>query len=266
MGRSAATVVLIALLACVAGCADTTEPAAAPPSPVQPASSSPTSSSPSSPPIDGALPPAVQGLEECPGQKDEPFVLRRGADRITGFARGRSTRVAVLTHQLRGTPCDLSGLGAALAREGYRVVAWTTDTSPTPRTLRALVAHERDRGARTVVLVGASAGGATSVVAAGTVDPQVDALVALSPADYAMTQGDVDRAVRRYSGPLMAVAGELDGAFAELPPRLADEHDGPELVEIAQGTADHGKDYVRRRTDPMVARILAFLDEQLPSR
>src|SRR5688572_7452468 len=195
MGRSDPAVVLIALLACVAGCADTAEPAAALRSPSQPASNSPSSSSPTS---DSARPPAVQGLEECPGPKDEPFVLRRGADRITGFARGRSTRVAVLTHQFRGTPCDLSGLGAALAREGYRVVAWTTDTSPTPRTLRALVALERDRGARTMVLVGASAGGAASVVAAGTVDPQVDALVALTPADYAMTQGDVDHEVRRY--------------------------------------------------------------------
>ena len=212
------------------------------------------------------LPPAVQGLEECPGPKDTPFTLRRGDDRITGFARGRSTRVAVLTHQFRGTPCDLSGLGAALAKHGYRVVAWTTDTSPTPRTLRALVAHERSRGARRVVLVGASAGGATSVVGAGTITPPVDALVVLSPADFAMTNGDVDRAVRRYSGPLMAVAGELDTSFAALPPRLAGEHDGPELVEVVDGTADHGKDFVQRRTDPMVARILAFLDEQVPGR
>jgi pimeloyl-ACP methyl ester carboxylesterase len=215
---------------------------------------------------DDAVPPAVQGLEECPGPADRLFTLRRGDVRITGFARGRNTRVAILTHQFRGTPCDLSGLGAALGRDGYRVVAWTTDTSPTPRTLRALVARERALGARQVVLVGASAGGATSIVGAGTIDPPVDALVALSPAGYAMTQGDVDRAVRRYSGPLMAIAGELDASFAELPAALAREHDGPELVELVEGTADHGKDFVRRRTDPMVERVVAFLDEQVPSR
>jgi hypothetical protein len=81
-----------------------------------------------------------------------------------------------------------------------------------------------------------------------------------------MTSGDVDRAVRRYSGPLMAVAGELDTSFAALPPRLAGEHEGPELVEVVDGTADHGKDFVQRRADPMVQRILAFLDEQVPGR
>jgi hypothetical protein len=81
-----------------------------------------------------------------------------------------------------------------------------------------------------------------------------------------MTKGDVDRAVRRYSGPLMAIAGELDASFAELPAALAREHDGPELVELVEGTADHGKVFVRRRTDPMVERVVAFLDEQVPSR
>ena len=257
---------LTLLLACIAGCADRRESPAAPRSSAPAASSSsPTASATSSSSSKDALPPAVQGLEECPGRKDRPFTLRRGDDRITGFARGRSRRVAILTHQFRGTPCDLSGLGVALARDGYRVVAWTTDTSPTPRTLRALVAHERSSGARRVVLVGASAGGATSAVGAGTIDPPVDALVVLSPADYAMSQGDVERAVRRYGGPLMVVAGELDTSFADLPLRLAGEHDGPELVDVVDGTADHGKDFVQRRADPMVDRVLAFLDEQLSS-
>jgi pimeloyl-ACP methyl ester carboxylesterase len=254
------------LVACVAGCADAAKPSAErlagprPDSPHAPSAASPTTSS------GTEVPPAVQGLEECPGPQDKPFTLRHDDDQITGFARGRSTRVAVLTHQFRGSPCDLSGLGAALARDGYRVVTWTTDTSPTPRTLRPLVAHERARGAQQVVLVGASAGGATSIVGAGTIQPPVDALVALSPAGYAMVQGDVDRAVRRYRGPLMTVAGQLDASFAELPPRLAREHDGPELVEVVDGTADHGKDFVQRRTDPMVDRIVSFLDDKVPSR
>lgn len=261
MGRRHAVFVTFALtLTWVTGCADGTGQTTAPSATVTPSSTSESS------PSGFLLPPAVQGLEECPGPDDDSFTLRRGTDRITGFARGRSTRVAVLTHQFRGTPCDLSGLGAGLARDGYRVVAWTTGTSPTPRTLRTLVAHERARGARRVVLVGASAGGATSIVGAGTIDPPVDALVVLSPAGYAMTQGDVERAVRRYSGPLMAVAGELDTSFAALPSRLAQLHDGPELVDVVEGTADHGKDFVRRRTDPIVDRVLAFLDEQVPGR
>jgi pimeloyl-ACP methyl ester carboxylesterase len=265
MRRSRAALVVVALLlAGSAGCSDdadqatTAKPSTASPSPSSTSAAASSSSS--------ALPPAVQGLAQCPGPRDKPFTLRRGDDRITGFARSRSTHVAVLTHQFRGTPCDLAGLGQALAARGYRVVAWTTDTSPTPRTLRTLVAHERSGGARRVVLVGASAGGATSIVGAGRIDPPVDALVALSPADYSMTQGDVDRAVRRYSGPLMAVVGELDRSFAALPPRLADEHDGPELVRVVAGTADHGKDFVQRRADPMVEQVITFLDAQVSGR
>jgi len=273
MRRSRSALVAVTLLlAGSAGCSDaepatTAKPSTASPSPssssaaTTSSSSAATTSSSSSDP-----PPAVQGLAECPGPRDKPFTLRRGDDRISGFALGRSTRVAVLTHQFRGTPCDLAGLGQALAAGGYRVVAWTTDTSPTPRTLRALVAHERSGGARRVILVGASAGGATSIVGAGTIDPPVDALVVLSPADYSMTQGDVDRAVRRYPGPLMAVVGELDTSFAALPPRLADEHDGPELVRVVAGTADHGKDFVQRRTDPMVEQVLTFLDAEVSGR
>ena len=76
-------------------------------------------------------------------------------------------------------------------------MSWTTDTSPTPRTLRLLVEHERDRGARTVVLAGASAGGATSVVAAAGMRPPVDAVVALSPSGYALEPGDVVAAAGR---------------------------------------------------------------------
>lgn len=205
------------------------------------------------------LPPAAQGIEECPGPRDRPFALRRGDDRIHGHARGRSTRVVVLTHQFRGSPCDLSGLAAALVAHGWRAVSWTTDTSPTPHTLRLLVEHERDRGARTVVLAGASAGGATSVVAAAGIRPRVDAVVALSPSGYAMEPGDVVAAAGRWSGPLLVVAGAVEPGFADVARDVAAAHDGDEELLLVPDTAEHGKDYVRRRTDPVTARVVAFL-------
>ena len=224
--------------------------------------SSPTSSaSPASPTdADDALPPAAQGIEECPGPPDRSFALRRGDDRIHGHARGRSARVVVLTHQFRGSPCDLSGLAAALAAHGWRAVSWTTDTSPTPRTLRLLVEHERDRGARTVVLAGASAGGATSLVAAAGIRPRVDAVVALSPSGYAMEPGDVVAAAARWGGPLLVVAGALEPGFADVAEDVAAAHGGDEELLLVPDSAEHGKDYVRRRTDPVTARVVAFLE------
>ena len=256
--RSVGLVVTVVLA--LTGCSDAADsseptPSAASSTAASPAAASSTAAS----GTDDALPPAAQGIAECPGPRDRRFALRRGEDRIHGHARGRSRRVVVLTHQFRGTPCDLSGLAAALVARGWRAVSWTTDTSPTPRTLRLLVAHERDRGARTVVLAGASAGGATSVVAAAGIRPRVDAVVALSPSGYAMQPGDVVAAAGRWSGPLLVVAGALEPGFADVAEDVAAAHDGDEELLLVPDSAEHGKDYVRRRTDPVTARVAAFL-------
>jgi dienelactone hydrolase len=178
---------------------------------------------------------------------------------VTGLRRGSGHRVVILTHQSRGTPCDLAALGAGLADDGYRVVAWTSEHSSSTRTLRLLVEHERRAGATYVALVGASLGAATSLTAGSSVRPPVDAVVALSPSSQSDRAGDVARAAARFRGPLMAVAAQHDPSFADLPPELARLHDGIEEVEVVTGSSDHGKEFVIRSTDPMVERVLAFL-------
>ena len=208
---------------------------------------------------DLALPPAAQGLEPCPGSPDHQFSLGLRGERVTGLRRGSGRRVVILTHQSRGTPCDLAALGARLADDGYRVVAWTSEHSSSTRTLRLLVEHERRAGATYVALVGASLGAATSITAGSSAQPPVDAVVALSPSSQSDRAGDVARAATRFRGPLMVVAAEHDPSFADLPPELARLHDGPEEVEVVTGSSDHGKEFVLRRTDPMIDRVLAFL-------
>ncbi|MBA2769331.1 MAG: hypothetical protein H0U35_09425 [Sporichthyaceae bacterium] len=208
-----------------------------------------------------ALPPAAQGLEPCPGDADREFVVRTGGRRITGLVRGSGDRVAVLSHQSRGTPCDLAALGALLNKAGFRVVAWTADSGIDVKALKQLVARERARGAANVVLVGASAGGARSLVAAGAIEPPVDAVVALSPPDLDLVAGDVERAVERYDGPMMVVAGEGDPGFAEVPAKLQPLHDGPEDIRAIAGSSSHGKDFVLRRTEPLAADVVAFLTQ-----
>lgn len=208
---------------------------------------------------DQALPPAAHGLEPCPGSLDHPFSVRLHGERVTGLRRGSGQRVAILTHQSRGTPCDLAALGARLADDGYQVVAWTSERSSSTRSLRLLVEHERRGGATYIALVGASLGAATSITAASSVRPPVDAVVALSPSSQSDLAGDVARAAARFHGPLMVVAAEHDPSFADLPPELARLHEGTEEVEVVAGSSDHGKEFVLRRADPMIERVLAFL-------
>lgn len=252
-GLAAGGLVLAALLtACSGGAASSTSPSATSSSPGSPSSLSP-------PTPDTALPPAVQGMVECPDGRDRPFVLRARGERITGFRRGSGHRVAILTHQSRGTPCDLAALGHRLAAAGFRVVAWTSDGGASERAMTLLVAEERRRGARYVALVGASLGAATSITSAARISPPVDAVVALSAASQSERSGDVVRAAARYRGPLMAVAGEFDPSFAKLLPELAQAHPGPEQIDLVEKSSDHGKDFVRRESDPMAGRVLAFL-------
>lgn len=218
-----------------------------------------TGSSPMTSPADSALPPAAQGLEPCPGEADHRFSFRLDGERVTGLRRGSGPRVVILTHQSRGTPCDLAALGARLAEDGYRVLAWTSERGSSTRALRLLVEHERRAGATYVALVGASLGAATSITAAASVRPAVDAVVALSPSNQSDLAGDVARAASRFHGPLMVVAAEHDPSFAKLPPELAQLHNGAEEVEVVAGSSDHGKEFVLRRTAPMVDRVLAFM-------
>lgn len=178
---------------------------------------------------------------------------------MTALVRGDGRRVAILSHQSRGTVCDLAGLGHALADAGFRVVAWDADVWTNQETLARLVAEERRRGARYVALVGASAGGATSIGAAAAITPAVDAVVALSPSGQSETFGDVVPAAGRYRGPLMVVTGELDSAFATLVPQLAASHRGRESIELLPGVAEHGKSLVVGADDPVTAEVVAFL-------
>lgn len=254
ISRTATATVGLAFATLVTACGGgaTTTPAESGSPATHPASSATTAA-------DTGLPPAAQGIVACPDELDRPFVLGGGGAPVTGFRRGSGPRVVILSHQSRGTPCDLAALGHRLAAAGFRVVAWTSAGGTTERAMARLVADERRRGARYVALVGASAGGATSIASAARISPRVDAVVALSAASQSQRAGDVLRAAARYRGPLMAVAGEYDPSFAKLLPELARAHTGPEQIDLVPGSSDHGKDFVRRENDPMVDQVLAFL-------
>jgi hypothetical protein len=245
--RSALTALLAAVT--IGGCAGS--PAAAPAtSPPTERAFAPTSSE--------ALPTPRSG-PVCPDVDDTAFRHVLGGREVTGIVRGSGRHVVVLSHQSRGTVCDLAGLGHALADAGFRVVAWDADIWTNQETLGRLVADERRRGARTIALVGASAGGATSIGAAAAIAPPVDVVVALSPSGQSETFGDVVPAAGRFRGPLMVLTGELDSAFAGIVPELAAAHRGRESIRLLPGTSEHGRSLVLTADDPHTAEIVRFL-------
>lgn len=139
------------------------------------------------------------------------------------------------------------------------MVAWDAGIWTNQDTLSRLVADERRRGATWIGLVGASAGGATSIGASAIISPRVDAVVALSPSGQSEMYGDVVPSAARYDGPLMVLTGELDTAFAGIVPEIAAAHRGVEDIEVLPGVAEHGKSLVASADDPEVARIVSFL-------
>jgi dienelactone hydrolase len=207
-----------------------------------------------------APPPVVATRQPCPATPDRAFHFRAGRYSFQGYTRGTGTRVAILLHGSPGTECDLAGLAARLARRGYRTVSWTTAPGPTPEALTLLVARERDRGTTRIVLVGASAGGATTLVAAGRIEPPVDAVVALSPASRDRRAGDVTRSIARYRGPVMVVAAEFDSAYADGPRQVAGAHDGPETATLYPGIDEHGQELVPTPAAQVADDVVRFLD------
>jgi hypothetical protein len=247
--RQTSTATFAALL--LTACGSAAAPRAATGSVSPPVAGSPSTT------VPAVVPPAAGPT--CPGAGDRALTRTLGHAEVTGFVRGSGRRVVVLSHQSRGTPCDLAALGQALAAAGYRVVAWDAGVWTDQETLSRLVADERRRGASWIALVGASAGGATSIGAAAVITPQVDAVVALSPSGQSELFGDVVPSAGRYPGPLMVVTGELDSAFADLVPQIADAHRGAEDISLLPGVADHGKSLVVTADQPVLGDVVRFL-------
>lgn len=238
----------------VAGCAEDAagEAATTPSSATVSATTSTVTPSPS----DSYLPPAAAAMEPCPGD-GRTFEVSKGETTFSGIRYGKGADVVVLSHQVRSSECELVALAARLANEGFQAVTWTADPFPTAEGLEQIVKIERRRGARRIVLAGASKGATMSLYLAAKLG--VDAVVALSPGDFHMHGGDLMPKVARYKGPVMVVATELDTAIAHVPDEAAEVHDGREHIELIMGNGDHGRELVQTRDSPVAGQIVEFL-------
>ena len=142
-------------------------------------------------------------------------------------------------------PYDLRGRGSSSGAKGA--------VEPLPRDLAAVVDAARKDGAERVVLVGTSLGAATALVAAGRIDPPVDAVVAVSPPGRLGAEVVADAATS-YDGPVYLVVAKDDDGYPATVRDLATALPGAKEPIVVDGS-EHGLRLVQARPDDVASAV-----------
>ncbi|MEU2026801.1 hypothetical protein ABZ565_32370 [Streptomyces sp. NPDC016469] len=141
------------------------------------------------------------------------FTSDDGSETGAYAPRGGSGAGIVLAHQSDGTACQWKDKADMLSKAGYRVLA-VNSTGPEVPEIIGAAGYLRDKGAKKLLLMGASKGGTAVLAAAPRLKPQPAAVVALSaPTQYANM--NAEGAVRELTSPVLYMVGELDADFAD---------------------------------------------------
>ena len=172
--------------------------------------------------------------------------------RLAGAVLGRGRTGIVFAHQVAGDRCQWLPFARELAGRGYRALVFDmrgygassgiANVSP-HLDVAGAAAELRRRGARRIVLVGASMGGTGVVGAAPTIRPAIAGVVELSaPTGF----GGVDAlaAARRLTRPALFVAGRDDGDFAHASRALHRAAPSKDKKLVIVPTSWHGVDLV----------------------
>ena len=220
-------------------------------------------------------PAAPQGLTaRCGTRVDVPsrsfwFRARDGV-RLDAAEVGSGSRVVLLAHEYPSDLCPWVDYASTIAHKGFRAFLFdfrgfgrSPEVHAAVATWRlqddvaGAVAEARRRGARHVLLVGGSLGGAAVVAAAPTIHPPVDGVVSLSG------ETDIDAIVGSHGldplpiagqirTPLLLVVSREDGLVSPAEMReLARRVRGPVRVLVLPG-AGHGLNML----DPTLERTL----------
>ncbi len=144
-----------------------------------------------------------------------------GGARLKGAVLGRGSTGVVLAHTTSADRCQWLPFARELAKQGYRALifdmrgygASTGVTNSDPHLdVMAAAAELRRRGAKKIVLAGASMGGTGVVAAAPVIRPAISGVVELS-APTAFSGANALAAVKKLKRPALFVAGRDDGDF-----------------------------------------------------
>ena len=144
-----------------------------------------------------------------------------GGARLKGAVLGRGSTGVVLAHTTSADRCQWLPFARELAKQGYRALVFDmrgygassglTNTDPHLDVIAA-AAELRRRGAKEIVLAGASMGGTGVVAAAPVIRPAISGVIELS-APTAFSGANALAAVKKLKRPALFIAGRDDGDF-----------------------------------------------------
>jgi pimeloyl-ACP methyl ester carboxylesterase len=188
--------------------------------------------------------------------------------RLSGNVLGRGATGVVLAHTTSADRCQWLPFARELAKKGYRGLvfdmrgygasAGVSNTDPHLDVIGA-AAELRRRGAKRIVLVGASMGGTGVVAAAPRIRPAVRGVAELS-APTAFGSADGLAAAQKLKVPGLFVAGRDDGDFAAATRALYRAAATKDLKLHIAPTSWHGVDLVSL---PAVRKLLLGFIERV---
>lgn len=189
---------------------------------------------------------------------------------IATYSQGQGTTAIVLVHQVNQDHCGWSVEAGALA-EKYRVMSIDLRSYGTSQRAKGTTAFAyrndiaaaatelRAKGAKKVVLVGASMGGSAVVVAGAFINPPVDAVVAVSAPTNFKGQ-NAKTAAPKLTVPVRFLAASDDGAAvssAKSLDRSATGSPNHQAIVFAQG--GHGWTLLHPGS-PAESALTTFID------
>jgi uncharacterized protein len=206
----------------------------------------------------------------CAGEATPGRVVRFSTDdgvRLTGELRGSGPTGVVLAHMFPTDRTSWAELGSLLADRGYRSLAFdfrgygdSAGERNIPeiwRDVLAAIDALRERGARRIVLVGASMGGTASLIAASRTE--VEGVITLSAAGTFMELSAPPEILRAVDEPKLFIAAQGDGSAAATAQTFYDTASGAKRLEIVTGS-DHGTDLLEgQQAEAVRGLILDFL-------
>jgi pimeloyl-ACP methyl ester carboxylesterase len=209
----------------------------------------------------------------CDAATVEPQTLvAADGTRIAAFVQGSASTAIVLVHQVNQDHCGWANQAAALSNK-YRVMSIDLrgyGSSDAPKGANALdykadveaaVVSLRAAGAKKIVIVGASMGASAVVVAATTINPPVDGVVAVSAPTNFKGQNAL-AAAPKLTVPARFIAAKDDASAAAAATRLsAAAKKSPDHAAVILAKGGHGWTLLRVGS-PAEQSMITFIDER----
>lgn len=214
------------------------------------------------------------GGEEPPPSTEVVFALGE-TPRLSGELRGTGDVGVVLAHMFPADRSSWEEFSAILAQQGYRTLAFDfrgyghsggeKDIPEIWRDVLAAAAVLRQKGAKKIVVIGASMGGTAALVAAAQEPGAVDGVVTLSAPSTFMGLSAPPETLAGVTVPKLFVAADGDGTAAQTAQAFYVQSSPPKRVEIVPGT-EHGTDLLQGRQSEAVRRLITSFLEALQAQ